>query len=58
MIKAISNLDNNSKGMKASLTKQMKYAELPCTKKMNNVQNDSFTKHRGPVCGVDMSFED
>ena len=58
MIKAISNVDNNSKKMKESFSQQSKAVELPCAKNLNKIQKDSFMKARGPLCGIDLSCED
>jgi len=57
MIKAISNVDSNSKNTKVSFSKQSKSLELPCAKKMNILANDKFAK-KSFMCGVDFSFED
>ena len=57
MIKVISNVDNNSKKLNVSFSKQSKSVELPCAKKMNVLSNDKFTK-KGALCGIDFSFED
>lgn len=57
MIKAISNLDNNSKSMKGYSSKHSMAVDLPHAKKMNKMEKDTF-KRNGILCGVDLSFED
>jgi hypothetical protein len=57
MIKAISNVDNNSKNKSVSFSSQSKSLELPHAKKMNTLSKDEF-KLKGLVCGIDFSFED
>lgn len=57
MIRAISNSDTSLSKTQVSFSSKLGTQELPCAKKMNILDKDKFSKN-GPVCGVDMSFED
>lgn len=58
MLKAISNLGNTSKSKNVSFAKQSNAIELPYAKNLKNLKKDTFTRNEGPVCGIDLSFED